>query len=78
MYDLLVTISVAKPSLLKEFLKSEGGQGGREELFLKKFLSPPCYCDGPFSLFYWFFFPPTIDIEPPNINVKEKAKDGSL
>jgi len=25
---LLVTVSVAKPSLLKEFLKSEGGQGG--------------------------------------------------
>jgi len=42
-----VTVSVAKLSLLKEFWKSEGGAGGREKLFPKKFLSPPCYCDTP-------------------------------
>jgi len=38
---LLVTISAAN-LLSQKFLKSEGGAGGREELFPKKFLSPPC------------------------------------
>jgi len=38
---------LSQSPFFKKFLKSEGGAGGREELFPKKFLSPPCYYDSP-------------------------------
>jgi len=38
---------LSQSPFFEKFLKSEGGAGGREELFPKKFLSPPCYYDSP-------------------------------
>jgi len=39
---------LSQSPFFEKFWKSEGGAGGREKLFPKKFLSPPCYCDNPF------------------------------